>query len=137
MSRSIRRCLVPVAAATLAAACSDSSTSPDGDLVGTHVLVSVNGLALPAVLPTNEGEIEVGSGQFTFTATGECEAAVQIDAPGGGAAETVGSTCTWTRTGPVVRITWADQSEDLASLEGGQLTVVATGLGGMVFVFGK
>jgi hypothetical protein len=137
MSRLLRSVAL-VLAVTMASACDSSSGPPEGDaFLGTYALITVNGAALPLVLPTGDGAIEIVSGQFVFNADNTCLGAIVIREPGATATETMSNTCTWTRAGSQVTVSWSDGGTDIASLSGSNVTLIASDLGGLILVFRK
>jgi hypothetical protein len=133
------RKLLPPAAALLALAafgggCGDSTSGPGADLVGTYVLISINGNPLPFAISTDEGLLEVTAGQFVFTGAGGCTGSITFRPVETQQTETLSNACTWTRTGSQVRIMWNDGATDTATLQNNRITLVAQDPGGLVLM---
>lgn len=113
------------------------SIAPDADLIGTYDLVSVNGTALPVEVDTDDGPMEVVSGQFVVGEGGSCTGAITVREPDTDPTFTLSNTCTWTRSGTTVQVSWTNGGTDTATLQAGVLTLLADELGGLVLEFVK
>ena len=129
---------LPVALLTLAAlGCGDdeSPTAAEADPVGVYALLSVHGTPLPATVESDGSTFEVLSGQFSIAANGTCNATISVRPVGGGDTEAMGNTCTWTRSGSQLQVTWTNGGTDSGTLQGDRLTLTPADLGGLTLVF--
>jgi hypothetical protein len=137
MSRLLRSVTLVLVVA-VASACDSSSGPPDdGAFIGTYALITVNGAAVPLAIPTGDGPIEIVSGQLVFNADSTCAGAIVIRESGATGTETMSNTCTWTRAGSQVTVSWSDGGTDIASVSGSNVTLIASDLGGLILVFRK
>lgn len=130
--------IVPAVVATLAiavfaAGCSSSnSTGPNGSLVGTWNLTTVNGSSLPAIIQAlspdtvsiTQGSVVLTSSTWNFSAT------IQLSIAGLHTDTTQADSGTYTVNGSTLSMTaTGDTSVTTATVNGNTVTVSSVGLG--------
>lgn len=132
----IARFIPVVLTALLAVGCDSSSTGPNS-LAGTYALILINGESLPFVVETEDGDVEILSGQFTVNQAGTCNGGLTFRDVGTDDVQMIGNTCTWTRTGSQFEVHWSDGATDVGTIQGARISLVAQDLGDLLLVFEK
>ena len=130
----IRMALFFLAAGILISACSKHEVASGGaDNSGVYVLVSVNGIDLPADVSHTGASIKVISGTFEINADGTCSSKTVFVPPTGSELEREVA-ATYTRDGSKLTMQWKGAGMTVGTLEGNNFTMDNEG---MVFVYRK
>lgn len=113
-------------------ACDDDPTGPGPSPVGIYQLVQMSGQPLPFVIIADGlDRLEITGGTLTLDADGTCLAEIELTTAGPtDSTTTVGdTTCTWTRDGNTLTLTYPDGDTDSASWSGDTVTIRGLGVG--------
>ncbi len=114
--------MIAVAATLVAAACSDGPNDPKPTIAGTYVLQSVNGQALPYIVPgeTAADEFAVTAGSIVLTNAGTfvMSESIRFTSAGSSADMTLTGSGTYTAAGGTLTFTVSDPELGSSSFVG-------------------
>ena len=131
--RALSVCFVMVTGLFMAACNKQQATADLSDPSGSYVLISVNGLPLPASVSHGGATMQVRSGTFTINPGGTCSSKIILVPPmGTEVAREVSAT--YIKEGSTLTMQWKDAGKTVGTLNGKIFTMENEG---MSFVYWK